>query len=66
MIAMLFIASVARTVPFVFSADGFTDIAIDNGSPVIEDYETPHCRFSDTGGRMMCRKSTQTLTLICL
>jgi hypothetical protein len=47
MIAMLFIASVAQTVPFVFSADDFTDIAIDNDSPVIENYETPHCRFSE-------------------
>ena len=35
----------SRTVPFLFSADG-TDIGIDNGSPVTEDYETPSGRFT--------------------
>ena len=35
----------SRTVPFIFSADG-TDIGIDNGSPVTEDYETPFGRFT--------------------
>ncbi len=39
-------ARVLRTVPFVFSADDFTDIGIDNGAPVTEDYETPFGRFT--------------------
>jgi hypothetical protein len=38
-------ARVSRTAPFIFSADG-TDIGIDNGSPVTEDYETPFGRFT--------------------
>jgi arylsulfatase len=38
-------AQLSRTVPFIFSADG-TDIGIDNGSPVTEDYETPSGRFT--------------------
>ena len=39
-------ARVLHTVPFVFSADDFTDIGIDNGAPVTEDYETPFGRFT--------------------
>jgi len=39
-------ARLARTVPFVFSADDFTDIGKDYGAPVTEDYETPHGRFT--------------------
>jgi len=38
-------ARLSRTVPFLFSADG-TDIGIDNGSPVTEEYETPFGRFT--------------------
>jgi hypothetical protein len=38
-------AYLSRTVPFLFSADG-TDIGIDNGSPVTEEYETPFGRFT--------------------
>jgi arylsulfatase len=38
-------ARLSRTVPFIFSSDG-TDIGIDNGSPVTEDYETPSGRFT--------------------
>ncbi|MBO0759387.1 MAG: sulfatase-like hydrolase/transferase, partial [Bradyrhizobiaceae bacterium] len=38
-------ARLSRTVPFIFSADA-TDIGIDNGSPVTEDYETPFGRFT--------------------
>ena len=32
--------------PFVFSADDFTDIGVDYGAPDTEDYETPHGRFT--------------------
>jgi arylsulfatase A-like enzyme len=39
-------ARLSRTVPFVFSADDFTDIGVDHGAPVTEDYETPHGRFT--------------------
>lgn len=39
-------ARLSRTVPFVFSADDFTDIGVDYGAPVTEDYETPHGRFT--------------------
>ena len=39
-------AKLTRTVPFVFSADDFTDIGIDHGAPVTEDYETPNGRFT--------------------
>lgn len=41
-------ARLARTVPFVFSADDFADIGKDYGAPVTEDYETPHGRFTGT------------------
>ena len=41
-------ARVERTVPFLFSADDFTDIGKDYGAPVTEDYETPHERFTGT------------------
>jgi arylsulfatase len=33
-------------VPFLFSADDFTDIGIDYGAPVTEDYETPQGHFT--------------------
>ena len=39
-------ARLARTVPFIFSSDDFTDIGIDYGAPVTEDYETPLGRFA--------------------
>jgi hypothetical protein len=39
-------ARLSRTVPFVFSADDFTDIGIDHGAPVTEDYETALGRLS--------------------
>ncbi|HEY6621692.1 MAG TPA: arylsulfatase [Steroidobacteraceae bacterium] len=39
-------AKLTRTVPFLFSADDFTDIGIDHGAPVTEDYETPNGRFT--------------------
>jgi arylsulfatase len=39
-------ARLSRTVPFIFSADDFTDVGIDNGAPVTEDYETPFGRFT--------------------
>jgi arylsulfatase len=39
-------ARLARTVPFLFSADDFTDIGIDYGAPVTEDYDTPFGRFT--------------------
>ncbi len=39
-------ARLARTVPFIFSADDFTDIGVDYGAPVTEDYETPRGRFT--------------------
>jgi arylsulfatase len=39
-------ARLARTVPFLFSADDFTDVGIDYGAPVTEDYDTPFGRFS--------------------
>lgn len=41
-------ARLERTVPFLFSADDFTDIGKDYGAPVTEDYETPHGRFTGT------------------
>ena len=34
-------AKLTRTVPFVFSADDFTDIGNDHGAPVTEDYGYP-------------------------
>ena len=39
-------ARLARTVPFIFSSDDFTDIGIDYGAPVTEDYKTPLGRFA--------------------
>jgi hypothetical protein len=39
-------ARLSRTVPFLFSADDFTDISKDYGAPVTEDYETPFGRFT--------------------
>ena len=40
-------ARLARTVPFRYlSSDDFTDIGIDYGAPVTEDYETPLGRFA--------------------
>jgi len=39
-------ARIARTVPFLFSADDFTDIGKDYGAPVTEDYETPQGHFT--------------------
>ena len=39
---------VERTVPFLFSADDFTDIGKDYGASVTEDYATPHGRFTGT------------------
>lgn len=38
-------ARLARTIPFFFSLDG-TDIGVDFGSPVTENYETPFGRFT--------------------
>ena len=38
-------ARLSRTVPFFFSLEG-TDIGIDHGSRVTEDYETPFGRFT--------------------
>jgi arylsulfatase len=39
-------ARLARTVPFMFSGDDFTDIGKDYGAPVTEDYDTPFGRFT--------------------
>jgi hypothetical protein len=33
-------------VPFLFTSDDFTDIGIDYGAPVTEDYETPQGHFT--------------------
>ncbi len=39
-------AGLAWTVPFMFSADEFTDVGVDYGTPVTEDYETPRGCFT--------------------
>jgi hypothetical protein len=39
-------ARLERTAPFIFSGDDFTDIGIDYGAPVTEDYDTPQGRFT--------------------
>ena len=39
-------ARLERTIPFLFSADDFTDIGKDFGAPVTEDYDTPHGQFT--------------------
>jgi arylsulfatase len=39
-------ARLSRTTPFIFSANDLTDIGIDHGAPVTEDYETPFGRFT--------------------
>ena len=39
-------AGLARTIPFMFSGDDFTDIGKDYGAPVTEDYDTPFGRFT--------------------
>jgi hypothetical protein len=36
----------ARTIPFIFSADDFTDVGNDYGAPLTEDYEIPRGRFT--------------------
>jgi arylsulfatase len=39
---------VARTQPFAFSAEDGTDVGMDEGTPVVEDYEPRSTRFNGT------------------
>jgi arylsulfatase len=39
---------IARTQPFAFSAEDGTDVGMDEGTPVVEDYEPRNTRFTGT------------------
>jgi arylsulfatase len=39
---------IARTQPFAFSAEDGTDVGVDEGTPVVEDYQPRNSRFTGT------------------
>jgi arylsulfatase len=39
---------IARTQPFAFSAEDGTDVGVDEGTPVVEDYQPRSSRFTGT------------------